>query len=719
MLRINIVAIHAMLIGTMQKSFIATAVCVLSIFFVHPTQTDAATRCSQYTGSSNTPRTTLGAPYDLFDTAKTLLFTADCTDDTLSITLGNTKRNHLMYSIVYAEFEAGQYTPLKLTTTNNRISSTDWLLINTVQGDIAIPQSAQGKTINIYAYMCQVRVGAEGKSLKCGCNENNRDTCMNQHGTHLGTWNHQRVTLPSSSGTREGGENYGVDTLGPDVVEDAWRPPYDVDNIIKPVDPVPYLEKFDLPSCNSSDAFIIDSNSDWGQINSSQYRVFCVKPGDYRGVGRITLTADGSSSKPRVIRLLNSNVTTDRHIVNIGAGDLARVKSFYFKNADHWIIDRMFISYGEAPPVQFHGSSNNIINGMRLENEHSGVLFHHGSHYNMFQNGYVYRRGVGENVCFHWPSWFGPNGMSPVIAKHNAVVNNEIRDCGDGFQPQTHGVRNGKDLKEEFDGTKIIANDIYLTSDKYADCSTGRRTPSGKCACAENAVDIKVGGSAAHPMIVKGNTMWGWRQAVKTCDGKATSHSDWGNAMHAHQVAKDIIVEDNIMFDSDRGYSSVRHAKNVVVRNNLFYNIKDYPVLVYHDTTNCSSFRGFGNTSSCVLNNFTITNNVIHGGRNWFSGGTIGPTNSRLSCNVVLDAGGAVGKKNGSTQVSQNSFYDASAGTYGGSGDVRKSGVSAARHDDVCVTTRFFSNPTKKCFNDVKPTGQSPHACTGVGLTNW
>ena len=187
-----------------------------------------AAPCHTYT-YANTPQSTLGAPYDVFDSAHRTLVRVDCSDNTIQLTLGNTGRKHLIHTTGYIEFSPGVFTPFPITPATAAVTlDTSWIVAHAAQGTITVPPTAYGTTAYIYTYLCQVRSGAEGKSLKCGCNATSQHSCTQTHGTYAGSWTLQKVTIPTPTTSTHNTEKgfrilIGTNQLYPEEAAQAHR----------------------------------------------------------------------------------------------------------------------------------------------------------------------------------------------------------------------------------------------------------------------------------------------------------------------------------------------------------------------------------------------------------------------------------------------------------------------------------------------------------------
>jgi len=297
---------------------------------------------------------------------------------------------------------------------------------------------------------------------------------------------------------------------------------------------------------------IIDINSPeyngWGdcEFNNPAYQYFLIVPGDYRAWGDLKIRISGVANQPRIISYYNPDSTYPyrEHLPVNGTQDTSKhviVERLDMFEADYWIINGLTFSgqaeRGENGKIgglynRIVGNANhNIINRCLFENVviGSNLRISH-SNYNTIQNSIV-RNLLGSDFVGIWI------GGQRSVAIGNRVVNNEIYDCNDGVQlVYRYDWGDYGDLS----GTVIENNDIYLTQKAYSDHEG--------YACAENAIDIKIGGKTNTPddvvKILK-NRIWGYRVSDTSC-GPSGSH---GAGITIHNEARNILIKDNVFFD--------------------------------------------------------------------------------------------------------------------------------------------------------------------------
>ncbi len=439
-------------------------------------------------------------------------------------------------------------------------------------------------------------------------------------------------------------------------------------------------------TCDSSDpeVFVIEHLDDWDRINDPAYRIFCIKPGDYRAKGAIRLTLSGSENAPRYIKL----DAPSGHPKRLTESQQAFIDSVELIGASYWRIERLTIAdvSHRRPVIHLQeGSTNNVIDSMRIENFYDGIMIEKGSHKNLIQNNLIgdmkFYRG-GDGVCIGLQAW--RNRYDSVKILDTQIINNEIYDCNDGIQ----AIANDYPYDVDFSGTLIEGNHIYLTSSRYSDCS-GNLDPDGNCACAENAIDLKGGAeNANNPVRLKNNKFWGWRQTDTQCGGSGS----WGAALVAHMKVKNVIIENNTVFDSPRGFSFVGTAHDITVRNNILHGINNaigngYTLVATNDTYNLN-----------------YVGNTIADSDSWAA---IYARTSTVQCNTVINSQKASAAIGAQTVVGNNIYFGTSP--WEGAGGNMTFGTAEDAHTaDLCFEIKPISGSTTMCLTGVQPTSSTP-----------
>jgi len=104
-------------------------------------------------------------------------------------------------------------------------------------------------------------------------------------------------------------------------------------------------------------------------------------------------------------------------------------------------------------------------------------------------------------------------------------------------------------LNLNYEGTIVDNNHMYINNEIYTDCN-GNHDINGECAYAENAIDLKAGSNNPNnPIIISNNKMWGFRKSDRT----NSYLGDPGAAIPIHYNVKNVLIRDNLIFDSVLG----------------------------------------------------------------------------------------------------------------------------------------------------------------------
>lgn len=439
----------------------------------------------------------------------------------------------------------------------------------------------------------------------------------------------------------------------------------------------------EVPDCDTADPSVrlVQTEADWDDINDAAYRVFCVAPGDYRGIGNLYLDADGTSAAPRYVRYYDPSQPTDeRHPVQQAASERAIIATVVFADASYWVFDRLTVT-GDWEVVRFDaGSEHNVLNRVLVET--SAVMVRHGAHDNTVQNS-VLRNAPkvpgGDRVCMVLS---GSNNDNDVVIHGTRIVNNEIYDCTDGIQAWRVG---GSTHPIDFGGTIIDQNDIYLTDGMYTDCN-GNLDPQGDCACAENAIDLKAAGTdSTNYLQVSNNRMWGFKPTDTACGGTGSG----GAASVVHMTANYTLYQGNIIWNVPRAMTFLNDHHSAI--DNVIWNVhrNDEGTAIYPDGPNCEIYR-----------------NVIIDVERWAA--AYGD-NGDYRCNTLIAAGRRTAA-GANIQADYNFYYDADQMTLPGDHDIVRDQASDAEHTDLCFPVRRWTGPEEVCIPNGSPTAASPHA---------
>ncbi|MEZ4221048.1 MAG: hypothetical protein R3B13_08965 [Polyangiaceae bacterium] len=448
----------------------------------------------------------------------------------------------------------------------------------------------------------------------------------------------------------------------------------------------PYEAPLVVPDCDANDPVvrIIEQDADWADIDDPNYRVFCVKPGNYTGLGTISIHADGSAGKERWIRYWDPASSVASHPVKQAESARAVVEELYLDDADYWVIQGLTLRGSWGRVGLNHGSQHVVLDRLLLES--ARVEIWDTSHDNTLQNSVLRSAPLVPNsdrICVIL------SGQSPAggdVAIHGTrVVNNEIYDCTDAIQLYQPGDATND---TDFGGTIVDDNDMYLTSAVYSDCS-GNLDSNGDCACAENAVDIKAAGTSATNLVqVSNNRIWGFKRTDPACGGTGS----WGEAMVVHVIAKYVLAQKNVIWDNAKGlvFSNSHHSliDNVVVDTETPVTSEDFGIQL-------------GGSSNEAYRNIVVD------AQYW---GYAAGGDSDWRCNSFIRSN-AIYKAPGSTNTFDYNFYFESAQfAQPGDHDIVASAAEDSKNEDLCFLAKRWTGPEQVCLPRSKPTALSPQA---------
>ncbi|HFU76334.1 MAG TPA: hypothetical protein ENK66_08830 [Arcobacter sp.] len=276
------------------------------------------------------------------------------------------------------------------------------------------------------------------------------------------------------------------------------------------------------------------------------------------------------------------------HPGKLNKNQLANFALYFNSGVEHWVVDRMAsFDHFIVRAVTFRGAKNNIINRAFTKQITTFAIFYDGSDGNVIQNSRFdtmkesARKNDNCSILF-----FQGSGYKSFSMKNNKILNNEFVNQNDAIQiaRQTY---DGVLQEANCEGTIIDNNHISLRPNIYTD-GNGNYTPNGERAYAENAMDFKAASeNVNNPVIITNNILWGFRRSDKTdshCD-------DAGGALATHFNTPNMVIEDNIIFDSAGGFGSgdsrnyTLALENTSIKRNLFYRVGQYPNSTSRSTT--------------------------------------------------------------------------------------------------------------------------------------
>lgn len=457
-----------------------------------------------------------------------------------------------------------------------------------------------------------------------------------------------------------------------------------------------YSATYEAAVSNPPDCDIIirsSGDSGWATLNNPSYRVICLAAGDYSSRGKIVLRASGTSSQKRWLRHVTSSAKPWRQ-PEVERAKLAGV--VLEGGASHWIIhgitvDPDYADSGDGT-IQFTQSSNVnnvIIDSVLIENGASANLVYLGRdvHHNWIQNSVLRNCRIRKG--------FDAGGVGMFGAKNNYIVNNEIYGCVKAIYISEHLAK----------GTVIENNDLYTPTTLYSDCN-GRYNGSGPCSATESIIGTKNGGTAAEPVRMLHNRIWGNRKTdTSLCCNSGGSGSlafiggQNATADPATTGAKYTLFMNNVLMDSQIGIGSWwggTHNNSYI--GNLIYNVRRFlPGADSHAIA-----TGMDNNSEFYLNSI-IDSDV------WIS---LGGFQNDVRCNVAVNSGGGRMSFRSGTQVENNVFYGTPPYATSSSAYMSYPSAADAQSGEFCFYRKLQTGPEKFCIPHAKPSPRSPHYLT-------
>ena len=439
--------------------------------------------------------------------------------------------------------------------------------------------------------------------------------------------------------------------------------------------------KINFPDCSSSNpevSFIRTAN-DWQNINSPDHRIFCVEPGDYTSLGEITLTADGIHGKERFIRYYNPKISGETNPINMNENDRVIINSLAFNNANYWIVDKITLT---RPDIYishiYNDSDNNILNNILAYNFLRGIYIKSDSDNTIIQGSVIHTQKEGDYVAIALDA---RTGSRQIL--NTKILSNEIFDINDGVML----LGDNTDV-ENFEGTIIYDNDIYLTSAHYSDCS-GNRLPTGSCACAENAIDIKSGSNSPNnPVGILYNRIWGYRHSDKNC-GPSSSE---GTELVFSRSADNVDIEGNIFFDGKEGLRITFDGTNINISGNLIHGMKPY------NDQGGTAILNIDSVTINFINNVISENNSVgilsSPGINWIANtlinNTKGPTGTPIN-----------------PYFSDNRYYATLKPKWDTNPSIDEVTATNSNYMDFCFSIKKITKNETTCLNHASPLNTS------------
>jgi hypothetical protein len=303
---------------------------------------------------------------------------------------------------------------------------------------------------------------------------------------------------------------------------------------------------------------------------NAEKRDYLLRPGDYREWG--TLDLDNKSGHtvdlPSTIRYYNPGVDDAIHPVRRGQG--ARIDSFRFEGEQtkNWLIQGLTVTGPSRNPVVSRGASHITIDRCLIEYARRYGLRIRSATHSTIQRCVIRHSVNGLDSVRRGDT----SGIQIEVINTDVVgiriLDNEIYNVGDGIQLTDNPQSPLAPVEVVIEG-----NDIYLEPSRYIGDSN--------MTWDENAIDIKAGSEKPESTVIRNNRMWGHRRNAAS--------TALGEILVLQRYCRNVIAENNIMGEAVWGMKdlnwievppggTVNTPRNIVFRNNQFYEIRDYAV---------------------------------------------------------------------------------------------------------------------------------------------
>lgn len=456
-----------------------------------------------------------------------------------------------------------------------------------------------------------------------------------------------------------------------------------------------YAVRVQLPSCDTSpDVRHIRTIEDWRDINKSEYRVFCVHPGDFTAAGVITLTADGTAAVPRWIRWYDPDAPSDAdtHPVKMLAAQRAVIRQIVLgdtrtdDSANHWTIDRLTVAgFTDGGNALEAGSSDNVLNRLLIEDGQKTFLAFRRGRNNILQYSVLRNaRPVPNTDCtFIYLS----------EDQHTSILYNEM------YNATASVIQLGPSSLSDH---LIVGNEMYVTPDYYTDCR-GNRRRDGQCSCTEMGFVAKGTAYTDRWLRFENNILSGFRPTDTACGGTGSSGAavDLGSG---GSLVRNFLISGNVIFNSSLGIYLGEKVENVVMTNNVLYGIT-------HPTASTKTLPGTG-VSFTYASDLVFRFNTIAATPFPLRGASARAHRQDIQCNAML---GDSRQKLAhwwslDSVVDNNYFFDATAFyTLKPTGTRTYVTSQEASTTDLCLTTGRLTGEVLKCLPKVVMTTASPY----------
>jgi hypothetical protein len=406
--------------------------------------------------------------------------------------------------------------------------------------------------------------------------------------------------------------------------------------------------------------------SSWDVVyNSTETNIFLTN-GDYRSLGLFEPNFEPNARKilraytqPR-IHTARGLVFDDDLFYVPSPEEHVILEGFQLEYSSNWSFYQLVFAgmsderNGVAGPFvnSIRYSDNVIVSDCSFPNIiKAGIRIFEGN-YNLIQRNYFRAKKA------HFFAGFGGDLAGVVIreikrSQGNIITMNESHNMGDFFG--SPNLNNYDPTSEKLPNT-IVSNNWIWTDEFMRHLDENGNIVT----CSEDGLDLKTGGLPNMPMLISGNIIWGHRPTNQECGGSGSS----GAGIVIHNDVKDLIVQNNIIFDVYVGMTMFGHnkkfpnteSKRILVDNNLFCHLPNYTII---GRENVGLAISTNTDSTTFINNSIISANHVFymKQRNTVNGVQI-PINRTITNNLFINCfGEQLTLQNLNNTEFENNFY--------------------------------------------------------------
>ncbi len=401
--------------------------------------------------------------------------------------------------------------------------------------------------------------------------------------------------------------------------------------------------------------------NDWSVIDWS-HRVICIEAGDHTGRGDLDVAASGTAGARKVLRYTRASDDDDEPW-HQSTGNKAKVSRLYLAGYSAWLVHRLTFD-GDA--TASHGAiyltdgNNDIVFNRILAEDYTYTIAGMGA-----DGLYVNDRNTIQNSVLRkaWPSSSGENQIIETAASPNLhIINNELYD---GNKATSVG-----DGNPSIGGGVFENNDVYTSADFYTDCNGNYDAAyPNPCAPMEVGLGFKAAGTAAAPVLVTHNRVWGLRDGdgVLSGGGQTGPASPIVFSAYWNGTGADyMVIQNNIIWDSSVGIANYHGQgstdganlppdgpNNVDIVGNLIYDIYNHTPDAPNGTTAGVNFWRADEVA-------VYANTVLEVDGPWLaisSGQGESADNADARCNVAVNAAGGLADDGGTGHEHDRNIY--------------------------------------------------------------